>query len=46
MSPAITFLHLEAFRKFHIKIILDRRLWIRQNEINLSGVPLVDGGKD
>ena len=45
VSPPVKFLRLEVFRKLHIKIILDRRLWIRQHKINLSGVPLVDGCK-
>ena len=45
VSPAVTFLRLEALSKIHINIILDRRSRIRQQKINLSGVPLVDDGE-
>ena len=45
VDQAISFLYLKAFRKLHIKVILDRCLRIRQHKINLSGVPIVDDGK-
>ena len=44
MSPSISLFGLETLRKFHVKAKLDARLWLRLDEVYLSGVPLVDGG--
>ena len=45
MSPSVYLFGIETLRKFHVKVIIDGRLGVRLDEVYLSGVPLVDGGR-